>query len=136
MNKLCLIGFLGQDPETKNLPSGDIVVNTSIATTEKWKDKQGNKQEKTTWFRLAFFGKLGEIAAQYLRKGSQIYVEGTVSARAWISEKHVEPQASMEVRVRELQMLSSKQQEERPQQQAAPAQKLIHDDEFDSEIPF
>lgn len=120
--KLILIGHLGRDPDVRVLPSGDSVANANVAVTETWKDKAGNKQEKTTWFRCAFWGKLAGIAENYLRKGSLIYVEGTVEASAYAS-KEGEPQASLEVRVREMKMLSSgKRQEEgdAPQSAATP----------------
>lgn len=137
LNKVTLIGYLGSDPEMKAMPSGVPVANVSLATSEQWKDKQGQKQERTTWFRLAFFDRLAEIAGQYLRKGSQVYVEGSISARPWI-DKTGNPQAALEVRVREMKMLSSKQQDDQPRQVAAPTSQpqTKVEDEFDSEIPF
>lgn len=136
LNKVILIGYLGQDPETKSLPSGDEVTNASLATSEKWKDKSGQKQERTTWFRLAFFGKLAEIAGEYLRKGSQVYVEGQVSARPW-TDKQGQPQASLEVRVRELKMLGGRpEQTESKQQALQPVPQPKVEDEFDDSIPF
>ena len=76
VNKVILIGNLGRDPEMRYMPSGDAVANISIATTETWKDKSGEKQEQTEWHRVAFFGKTAEIAGEYLKKGSQVYIEG------------------------------------------------------------
>ena len=77
INKVILVGNLGQDPETRNMPSGGAVTNISIATSEQWKDKQsGEQKERTEWHKVAFFGRLAEIAAEYLSKGSQVYVEG------------------------------------------------------------
>ena len=83
VNKVILIGNLGRDPETRFMPDGGAVTNTSIATSETWKDKNGEKQEKTEWHRVAFFGKLAEIAGEYLKKGSQVYVEGRLQTRKW-----------------------------------------------------
>jgi single stranded DNA-binding protein (ssb) len=83
VNKVILIGNLGRDPETRFLPDGGAVTNISIATTDVWKDKSGDKQEKTEWHRVAFFGKLAEIAGEYLKKGSQVYVEGRLQTRKW-----------------------------------------------------
>src|SRR2546429_8551052 len=83
VNKVILIGNLGADPETRYLPSGDAVTNIRIATTDTWKDKSGEKQEHTEWHRIAFFGKLAEIAGEYLKKGSPVYVEGRIRTRKW-----------------------------------------------------
>lgn len=83
VNKVILIGNLGQDPEIRHLPSGDAVANVSIATAETWKDKQGQKQERTEWHRVVFFGKLAEIVERYLTKGSKVYVEGKLRTRKW-----------------------------------------------------
>ena len=82
VNKVILVGNLGRDPETRYAPSGDAVCNVSIATTDAWKDKQtGEKKEATEWHRVAFFGKLAEIAGKYLKKGSAVYVEGSLKTR-------------------------------------------------------
>ena len=83
VNKVILIGNLGADPETRYLPSGDAVTNIRIATTDTWKDKSGEKQEHTEWHRIAFFGKTAEIAGEYLKKGSPVYVEGRIRTRKW-----------------------------------------------------
>ena len=83
VNKVILIGNLGADPETRYLPSGDAVTNIRIATTDTWKDKSGEKQEHTEWHRVAFFGKVAEIAGEYLKKGSPVYVEGRIRTRKW-----------------------------------------------------
>jgi len=135
VHKITLVGYLGKDPDTKTLPSGSVVTNTSLATSERWKDKHGEKQERTTWFNLAFFGKLAEIAAEYLRKGSLVYVEGQVATRAWISKQNGEAQSSLEVTVRELKILGGRQSEPRARSEddePAPKQQ----DEFDDDIPF
>lgn len=83
VNKVILIGNLGKDPETRYLPSGDAVANFSIATTEKFKDKSGAMQEHTEWHRISFFGRQAEIAGEYLKKGSPVYVEGRIRTRKW-----------------------------------------------------
>ncbi len=84
VNKVILIGNVGSDPETRYLPSGNAVTNITLATSESWKDKQtGQQQERTEWHRVVFFGKLAEIAGEHLRKGSQIYVEGSLRTRKW-----------------------------------------------------
>ncbi len=84
LNKVQLIGNLGKDPEVKYMPSGDAVTNITIATTEKWKDKNsGEKKEKTEWHRVVFFGKPAEIIGQYCKKGSKIYIEGKLQTRKW-----------------------------------------------------
>ena len=84
INKVILVGHLGQDPEVKYMPSGSAVANVSIATTESWKDKNtGEKQDRTEWHRVVFFARLAEIVGEYLRKGSQIYVEGRLQTRKW-----------------------------------------------------
>jgi len=83
VNKVILIGNLGRDPEVRYMPEGGAVTNISIATTDTWKDKSGEKQERTEWHRVAFFGRLAEIAGEYLKKGSQVYVEGALRTRKW-----------------------------------------------------
>ena len=83
VNKVILIGNLGRDPETRYMPDGAAITNISVATTDTWKDKQGEKQERTEWHRVAFFGRLAEIAGEYLKKGSQVYVEGRLQTRKW-----------------------------------------------------
>ena len=87
INKVMIIGNLGQDPEIKFLPSGGSVANISIATSESWKDKQtGEQKEKTEWHRVVIFGKLAEIAGEYLKKGSKVYIEGSLQTRKWVKE--------------------------------------------------
>ncbi|MES2817958.1 MAG: single-stranded DNA-binding protein [Pseudomonadota bacterium] len=84
VNKVILIGNVGGDPETRYLPNGNAVTNVTLATTDSWTDKQsGQKQERTEWHRVSFFGKVAEIAGEYLRKGSQVYVEGRLQTREW-----------------------------------------------------
>jgi single-strand DNA-binding protein len=109
VNKVILVGNLGRDPETRTFPSGDQVCNVTLATTDKWKDKQsGEMREATEWHRLVFNGRLAEIAAQYLRKGSQIYVEGQIRTRKYNDKDGVEKYAT-DIRVDQMQMLGSRQ---------------------------
>ena len=109
INKVIIVGNLGRDPEMRTFPSGDQVANVTIATTDKWKDKQtGEMKEATEWHRVVFNGRLAEIAGQYLRKGSQVYVEGTLRTRKWTDQNGVE-KYSTEIRADQMQMLGSRQ---------------------------
>jgi single-strand DNA-binding protein len=108
VNKVILIGNLGRDPETRYMPDGGAITNISIATTDTWKDKAGEKQEKTEWHRVAFFGKLAEIAGEYLKKGSQVYVEGRLQTRKW-TDKEGQEKYSTEIVADRMQMLGSRQ---------------------------
>jgi single-strand DNA-binding protein len=108
VNKVILVGNLGKDPETRYMPSGSAVTNLRIATTEAWKDKQsGEAQERTEWHSVAMFGRLAEIAAEYLRKGSQVYVEGKLRTRKW-QDKEGKDRYTTEIVADEMQMLGSK----------------------------
>jgi single-strand DNA-binding protein len=108
VNKVILVGNLGADPETKYLPSGDAVTNIRIATTDKWKDKaSGEMKEATEWHRIAFFGRLAEIAGEYLKKGSQVYVEGSLRTRKW-QDKDGQDRYTTEIRADSMQMLGSR----------------------------
>jgi single-strand DNA-binding protein len=155
VNKVILIGNLGRDPETRYMPEGGAITNISIATTEKWKDKNGEMQEKTEWHRVAFFGKLAEIAGEYLKKGSQVYVEGRLQTRKW-QDKDGADKYTTEVVANVMQMLGSRQGMgggggerdmagggERPQGGGAkpataskPAGKGGKFDDFEDDIPF
>jgi single-strand DNA-binding protein len=108
INKVILIGNLGRDPETRYMPDGGAITNISIATTDKWKDKAGEMQEKTEWHRVAFFGKLAEIAGEYLKKGSQVYVEGRLQTRKW-QDKDGQDKYTTEIVANVMQMLGSRQ---------------------------
>ncbi len=109
VNKVIIVGNLGRDPEVRTFPSGDRVANVTIATTDKWKDKQtGEMREATEWHRVVFNGRLAEIAEQYLRKGSQVYVEGSLRTRKWTDQSGVE-KYSTEIRADQMQMLGSRQ---------------------------
>jgi len=108
INKVILIGNLGADPETRAMPSGTTVANLRIATSESWRDKQtGEQQERTEWHRVAFFGRLAEVAGEYLRKGSQVYVEGSLRTRKW-QDKQGNDRYSTEIVGNELQMLGGR----------------------------
>ena len=107
VNKVILIGNIGKDPEVRYFPSGDAVANATLATTENWKDKtSGEAKEATEWHRLTFPGKLGEIAGKYLKKGSKVYVEGSLRTREW--EKDGIKRYTTEIRVSDMQMLDGK----------------------------
>ena len=108
INKVILIGNLGADPETRAMPSGTTVANLRIATSESWRDKQtGEQQERTEWHRVALFGRLAEIAGEYLRKGSQVYIEGSLRTRKW-QDKQGNERYSTEIVGTELQMLGGR----------------------------
>jgi single-strand DNA-binding protein len=108
VNKVIIVGNLGADPETRAMPSGTTVANLRIATTENWKDKQsGEQQERTEWHRVAMFGRLAEIAAEYLKKGSQVYIEGSLRTRKW-QDKQGNERYSTEIVANEMQMLGSR----------------------------
>ena len=108
VNKVILIGNLGADPETRAMPSGSTVANLRIATSESWRDKQtGEQQERTEWHRVALFGRLAEIASEYLRKGSQVYIEGSLRTRKW-QDKQGNERYSTEIVGNELQMLGGR----------------------------
>lgn len=153
VNKVIIVGNLGKDPETRYAPSGDAVTNIVVATTETWKDKtSGEKREATEWHRVVFFGKLAEIAGQYLKKGSQVYLEGKLKTRKW-QDKDGQDRYTTEINADEMKMLGSKadgqqQEGQRPQQNTAqrpPANNQRPQQnqqsgggfaDFDSDIPF
>ena len=108
VNKVILVGNLGRDPETRYMPDGGAITNISIATTSTWKDKSGEKQEATEWHRISFFGKLAEIAGEYLKKGSQVYVEGKLRTRKWQDKDGVDKYTT-EVIADVMQMLGGRQ---------------------------
>ena len=162
VNKVILVGNVGGDPETKYMPSGGAVTNLSIATSESWKDKQtGQAQERTEWHRVVFFNRLAEIASEYVKKGSKVYVEGSLRTRQW--EQDGVKRYSTEIVASEMQMLDSreggtqqqqqapqqrqqqqapKQRQQAPQQQAQNQQQARQaveggfDASFDDDIPF
>ena len=109
VNKVIIVGNLGKDPEIRYMPSGDAVANITVATTDKYKDKQsGENREITEWHRISFFGRLAEIAGQYLKKGSQVYVEGSLRTRKWTDQSGQE-KYSTDIRADSMQMLGSRQ---------------------------
>src|ERR1700760_2540145 len=108
INKVILVGNLGADPETRAMPSGTTVANLRIATSESWRDKQsGEQQERTEWHRVVLFGRLGEIAAEYLKKGSQVYIEGSLRTRKW-QDKQGQERYSTEIVGNDMQMLGGR----------------------------
>ena len=144
INKVILIGHLGADPETRYMPSGGAVTNLRLATTESWKDKQsGEQQERTEWHRVAIFGRLAEIAAEYLRKGSHVYIEGRLRTRKW-QDNQGNDRYSTEIVANEMQMLGSRsgmgeppavtESSEDTSRQATAA--VAPAEEFDDDIPF
>jgi single-strand DNA-binding protein len=151
VNKVILIGNLGRDPEVRYMPDGGAITNISIATTENWKDKNGEKQEKTEWHRVAFFGKLAEIAGEYLKKGSQVYVEGRLQTRKW-QDKDGNDKYTTEIVADRMQMLGSRQgmggggDRDAPERESAPRPASAKPaaakpagskfDDFEDDIPF
>ena len=149
INKVILVGNLGQDPETRAMPSGKAVTNVRIATTDSWRDKQsGEQKEQTEWHNVVFFDRLAEIAAEYLRKGSQVYVEGRLRTRKW-QDKSGNDRYTTEIVANEMQMLggrsgaaSASQAPSRREAGAgdefaqAPAGTGGKDEAFDDDIPF
>lgn len=150
VNKAILVGNLGNDPDMRYTAGGAAVANISVATAESWRDKEtGEQQERTEWHRVVFFGRLAEIVGEYLRKGSQVYVEGRIQTRKW-QDKDGQDRWSTEIVANELQMLGGKgggsaNYESAPQsqpQQSAPAPQASSSpapapaDDFDDDIPF
>lgn len=153
VNKVILVGNLGKDPEVRYTPDGKAIANLTLATSESWKDRNtGQQQEKTEWHRVVIFGKLAEIAGEYLRKGSQVYFEGKLQTRKW-TDQSGNDKYTTEVVIDingQMQMLGGRSGggetsydsgQGRPQQQQKPAQKPEpassgFDDDFDDDIPF
>ena len=126
-NKVFIIGYLGRDPELRYTPQGTPVCDFSVATTERRKDKSGEAQEVTTWFRVSLFGRQAEVASQYLAKGRQVYVEGQLSQRDW-TDKEGNARTSLEVRGTDIQFLSPASESEQPQPAAAKATATVTGD--------
>jgi single-strand DNA-binding protein len=137
VNKVILIGHLGQDPEVKFMPSGSAVANVSIATTESWKDKAtGEKKDKTEWHRVIFFARLAEIVGEYLKKGSQVYVEGRLQTRKW-QDKSGQDRYTTEIVASEMQMLGGKGSGSGSAEPSDAGTSTGGGDEgFDDDIPF
>ncbi len=108
VNKVILIGHLGKDPEIRYMTNGEAVANVSLATSENWKTKEGEKKEKTEWHHLIFYRRLAEIAGEYLKKGAQIYVEGKIQTRKWQDKETGQDRYTTEIIVNEMKMLGSK----------------------------
>ena len=121
VNKVILLGRIGRDPEVRYLPNGDAVANLALATSETWKDKQGEKQEKTEWHRVSFFGRLAEVCGEYVKKGSMLYIEGAISTRKYTDKDGVEKFAT-EIKGREMQMIGPRQGMEGSAPSQAPRQ--------------
>ena len=149
VNKVIIVGNLGADPETKYLPSGDAVTNIRVATTDKWKDKtSGEMKEATEWHRIAFFGRLATVAGEYLKKGSQVYVEGSLRTRKW-QDKDGQDRYSTEIRGDVMQMLGRREGSGEPREQRVPAESRAAEpkaaaakkpagkfDDMEDDIPF
>lgn len=134
INKVILVATVGKDPEIKYTPAGVAVCNLSAATNESWKDKQtGEKKERTEWHRLTFYNRLAEIVGEYIHKGSQIYVEGSLRTRDY--EKEGQKHYVTEIIVGNMQMLGGKQSETK-QKESSPAEQTESDDFQDDDIPF
>jgi single-strand DNA-binding protein len=141
INKVIIVGNLGNDPDTRYMPSGSAVTNLSVATNESWKDKQtGEQKDRTEWHKVAMFGRLAEIAAEYLRKGSQVYIEGKLRTRKW-QDKDGQDRYTTEIVADEMQMLGGRG----GAGGGAPAMNDSSDrsppprasgDDFDDDIPF
>lgn len=144
VNKVILVGNCGKDPETRYMPSGGAVTNISLATSESWKDKQsGETKERTEWHNIVFFNRLGEIAGEYLKKGSQIYVEGSLRTRKW-QDKNGQDRYTTEIVANEMQMLGGRgggdsyapaQSQGQPSSQPQQAAPMVEEG-FDDDIPF
>ena len=150
INKVILIGNLGADPEVRYMPSGGAVTNVTIATSETWKDKtSGDPQERTEWHRVVFFNRLAEIAGEYLKKGSKVYVEGSLRTRKWQDQSGAD-RYTTEIVANEMQMLdsrggagapgasmpSSRQQSSAPSYSSESASASMGAEAFDDDIPF
>ncbi|HIL92109.1 MAG TPA: single-stranded DNA-binding protein [Cycloclasticus sp.] len=144
INKVILVGNLGKDPETRYMPSGGAVTNITVATSETWKDKStGEKKEQTEWHRVAFFNRLAEIAGEYLKKGSKVYIEGSIHTRKW-QDQSGQDRYTTEIKGSTMQMLDSRgggsadfspPASKSSNFSSAPAQPAAPDD-FDDDIPF
>lgn len=142
VNKVIIVGNLGRDPEMRTFPSGDQVANVTIATTDRWKDKNsGEQKEATEWHRVTFHGKLAEIVGQYLRKGSQVYIEGSLRTRKWTDQASGQERYATEIRADAMQMLGGKSdgqqgQQSARQQQSNQQRAASGFDDLDDQIPW
>ena len=131
VNKVIVLGNLGKDPDLRHLPNGDAVCNFSLATTESWKDKEGNKQDKTEWHNIVIFRKLAEIAGNYLKKGRPVYIEGRLQTRKW-QDKEGKDRYTTEIVADQMQMLGGRDEAKEVAKIPAPA----NFDDMESDIPF
>ena len=131
VNKVILIGALGRDPETRYLPNGDAVTNISLATTDTWKGKDGEKNEKTEWHRVTFYRKLAEIAGEYLKKGKSVYIEGRLETRKHTDKNGVE-RYTTDIIATDMKMLGSKPQESEPKAKSS----ATGFEDFEDDIPW
>ena len=132
VNKVIVLGNLGKDPELRHLPNGDAVCNFSLATTESWKDKDGNKQDKTEWHNVVIFRKLAEIAGEYLKKGRPVYIEDRLQTRKW-QDKEGKDRYTTEIVADQMQMLGSRDE---AKEVAKPTQAPTGFEDMESDIPF
>lgn len=136
INKVILVGNLGADPEVRYMPSGGAVTNLRVATTDSWKDKQsGEQQERTEWHRIVMFGRLAEIAGEYLRKGSQVYLEGRLQTRKWQGQDGND-RYTTEIVANDMQMLGGRGGQQMPDAPAESTKASAPSDDFDDDIPF
>ena len=136
INKVILVGNLGADPESRAMPSGSSVTNIRVATSESWKDKTtGDQQERTEWHNVAFFGRLAEVAAEYLHKGSQVYIEGKIRTRKW-QDRDGKDRWSTEIIANEMQMLGGRAGSGAPAPAETVAEAPQPSSEFNDDIPF
>ena len=131
INKVILIGNIGNEPELRHLPNGNAAISLSLATSDTWKDKQGEKQEKVEWHRIVLYQKLAEIAGKYLKKGSKVYIEGKLQTRKWKDKVTGQEKTSTEILGNELQMLGSLNAEKVKDKEDEPVNHFPDDD-----IPF
>ena len=143
INKVIIVGNLGQDPEVRHMPSGGAVTNISVATSESWKDKNtGEQQDKTEWHKVVFFNRLAEIAGEYLKKGSKVYIEGSLRTRSWVEDGHGNgiKRYSTEIVANEMQMLDSKNDSGNGRSKLPPLENNAYaqkDDHYNHEdVPF
>lgn len=134
VNKVTIIGNLGKDPELKFMPNGDAVCNFSVATTDTWKDKDGAKQERTEWHNIVMYRKVAEIAGEYLKQGSSVYLEGRLQTRKW-QTKEGQDRYTTEIVADLMQMLGKKSEGEQTNSKPA-AKKDLPIDDIDSDLPF
>ena len=141
INKVIVLGNLGADPDARYMPNGNAVTNISVATSESWKDKEsGDRQERTEWHRVVFFGRLAEIVSEYLKKGSQVYVEGRLRTRKW-EDKEGNDRWTTEIVANEMQMLGERiSSSSNSSNYGAPKPSVsgseLASDDFDDDIPF